>query len=149
MPGQRPLIERVLDVVVYAPVGLLGQLQVEVPKFAAQGRQKFENRVQVAKFIGQMSVTYGRQEITKRIAERKASSAAEAGEATPGTPQVALPEAAVVPVPFDGYDTMAASHIVQQLRSMTPSELAVVEAYEVRHRNRRTVLAKVAQMRNG
>ena len=149
MPAQRPLVERVLDVVVYAPIGLLGQLQEDVPKFAAQGRQKFENRVQVAKFIGQMSVTYGRQELTKRLAERRASGSADHDlAAVPEEPQPTPAETVVVPVPFDGYDTMAASHIVQQLRTMTPAELDTVSAYEARHRNRRTVLAKVEQMRN-
>lgn len=163
MADQRPLIERLLDVVVYAPIGLIGQLQEEVPKFAAEGRQKFENRVQVAKFIGQMSVTYGRQELAKKIAERSqptpASSTATANGAvaagvtaqaatTPAAPpESAPPESA--PLPFDGYDTMAAAHIVQQLRRMSGAELAAVEAYEQQHRNRRTVLAKIDQIRLG
>lgn len=154
MAEQRPLIERVLDVVVYAPIGLLGQLQQEVPKFAAEGREKFGNRVQVAKFIGQMSVTYGRQELARRVAERRASSesAAQARVASPDVPSsvaVVPSVTVVVPVPFEGYDTMAASHIVQQMRTMTSREVAAVAAYEASHRNRRTVLAKVDQMRNG
>ena len=161
MPDQRPLIERFLDVVVYAPIGLIGQLQEEVPKFAAEGRQKFENRVQVAKFIGQMSVTYGRQELAKKIAERSqpapaAPASADGAEAagvtaqaaaTPATTPAATPESA--PLPFEGYDTMAAAHIVQQLRRMSGAELAAVEAYEQQHRNRRTVLAKIDQIRLG
>lgn len=161
MPDQRPLIERLLDVVVYAPIGLIGQLQEEVPKFAAEGRQKFENRVQVAKFIGQMSVTYGRQELAKKIAERSQPTPAAPAATTAtadgavaadvtaqaATTPVATPESA--PLPFDGYDTMAAAHIVQQLRRMSGAELAAVEAYEQQHRNRRTVLAKIDQIRLG
>lgn len=149
MADQRPLIERVLDVVVYAPIGLLGQLQEEVPKFAAEGRLKFENRVQVARFIGELSVTFGRQEFAKRLAERRAGSAAFETTAVSATvdPEDAA-AAATATLPFDGYDTMAAAHIVQQLRSMMPLELDAVSAYEASHRNRRTVLAKVEQMRN-
>ena len=160
MPDQRPLIERLLDVVVYAPIGLLGQLQEEVPKFAAEGRQKFENRVQVAKFIGQMSVTYGRQEVARKLAERSQRAAATPAPVVDDSPPeasfpddaaaaaaVTAPESA--PLPFDGYDTMAAAHIVQQLRRMARAELDAVEAYEQQHRNRRTVLAKIDQIRLG
>lgn len=153
MPDQRPLIERLLDVVVYAPIGLFGQLQEEVPKFAAEGRQKFENRVQVAKFIGQMSVTYGRQELAKKLAERSQPATAtpvsvvvDAAAEPTAAPAVAPVSA---PLPFDGYDTMAAAHIVQQLRRMSSAELDAVEAYEQQHRNRRTVLAKIDQIRLG
>jgi hypothetical protein len=147
MPDQRPLIERVLDVVVYAPIGLLGQLQQEVPKFAAEGRQKFENRVQVARFIGEMSVTFGRKELAKRISERQAATTAAVSVEAASSGQVR--HNADAPAPFDGYDTMAAAHIVQQMRSMTPAELDAVAEYERQHRNRRTVLAKVDQLRAG
>ena len=150
MPDQRPLIERLLDVVVYAPIGLIGQLQEEVPKFAAEGRQKFENRVQVARFIGEMSVNYGRQELAKKLAERsQPAPASPAADLVVASVEATPAAAAAAPLPFDGYDTMAAAHIVQQLRRMSADELAAVEAYERQHRNRRTVLAKIDQIRLG
>ena len=153
MADQRPLIERILDVAIYAPIGLIGQLQAEVPKFAAEGREKFENRVQVAKFIGQMSVTYGRQELAKKRAERSQPAAAfpttDSADAGAGAVEAAAVPEAVAPLPFDGYDTMAAAHIVQQLRRMSADELVAVKAYEQQHRNRRTVLAKIDQIRLG
>ena len=48
--------------------------------------------------------------------------------------------------PFDGYDTLPASHIVQRLRRMSPEALRGVRAFEAAHRNRRTVLAMVDQL---
>jgi hypothetical protein len=167
MADQRPLIERVLDLVVYAPVGLLSVLKDDVPRFAAEGRDKLENRVQVARFIGELSVQYGKQEMSKRVAARKAAEVAAAevaaaesvpavhpghvlddlvaaGEAAELAAEAA--HAAQVP-PFDGYDTMAAAHIVQRLRGMSDHELAAVAAYETHHRGRRTILAKVDQLR--
>lgn len=48
--------------------------------------------------------------------------------------------------PFDGYDTLPAAHIVQRLARLTPVELAAVRAYELGHRGRRTVVAKVDQL---
>ncbi len=56
-----------------------------------------------------------------------------------------LPVTAAV-APFEGYDTLPASHIVSRLRRMTPGELGGARAYEATHRNRRTILAKVDQL---
>ncbi|MFT3854666.1 MAG: hypothetical protein QM733_18310 [Ilumatobacteraceae bacterium] len=48
--------------------------------------------------------------------------------------------------PFDGYDTLPASHVVQRLRRMTPDELRHAAEYEALHRNRSTVLGMVDQL---
>lgn len=54
--------------------------------------------------------------------------------------------AAVTAVPFEGYDTLPANHIVQRLQRMSPDELRSVGAYEAAHRNRSTVLGMVEQL---
>ncbi len=48
--------------------------------------------------------------------------------------------------PFEGYDTLPAAHIVQRLGRLTAEDLAIVRAYELDHRARRTVVAKVDQL---
>ena len=48
--------------------------------------------------------------------------------------------------PFEGYDTLPASHIVQRLRRMSPDELRRTAAYETQHRGRTTVLGMVEQL---
>ena len=48
--------------------------------------------------------------------------------------------------PFEGYDTLPASHIVQRLRRMTDDELRRAAEYEALHRNRSTVLGMVEQL---
>jgi hypothetical protein len=48
--------------------------------------------------------------------------------------------------PFEGYDTLPAAHIVQRLARLTAVDLAIVRAYELDHRARRTVVAKVDQL---
>ncbi|MGH9303469.1 MAG: hypothetical protein ACRDZ5_03540 [Acidimicrobiales bacterium] len=45
-----------------------------------------------------------------------------------------------------GYDTLAASQIVQRLSSLEPTELAQVRRYEEATRGRRTVLHRIAQL---
>lgn len=50
-------------------------------------------------------------------------------------------------LPIDGYDQLAARQIIDRLGSLTPAELAVIEAHERAHRNRSTVLGRIAQLR--
>ena len=50
-------------------------------------------------------------------------------------------------LPIPGYDQLAASQVIARLPGLTPSELDRIEAHETAHRNRRTVLAKISQLR--
>ena len=51
-----------------------------------------------------------------------------------------------VDLAIDGYDQLSARQIVDRLPSLTPDELAAVEAHERAHRRRQTVLARIAQL---
>ena len=50
-------------------------------------------------------------------------------------------------LPIPGYDQLAASQVIARLPGLTPSELDRIEVHEAAHRNRRTVLAKISQLR--
>jgi hypothetical protein len=50
-------------------------------------------------------------------------------------------------LPIAGYDSLSASQVVGRLATLTADELDAVEYYESAHRSRRTILAKVAQLR--
>jgi hypothetical protein len=63
----------------------------------------------------------------------------------PGEPSAPL--AAELPIP--GYDTLAASQVVQRLSSLRPDELEAVRQYEAATRGRRTILHRVAQLAAG
>jgi hypothetical protein len=144
MAAQRPLFEKVLDLVVYAPVGLAVQLGTDVPTLVATGRTRVTERVQVARWVGEMAVTYGRQQIERRLAT--VSDDHHVLE-----PLVAMPLAAVaasVPAhpPFDGYEHLAAAQIVQLLGRLPHAELVLIRDYEAAHRARRTILAKLEQL---
>lgn len=56
----------------------------------------------------------------------------------------AAPTVADLPIP--GYDTLAASQVVQRLGSLRPEELDAVRRYEVATRGRRTILHRIAQL---
>jgi hypothetical protein len=56
----------------------------------------------------------------------------------------AAPEVSSLPIP--GYDTLAASQVVQRLASLRPDELDAVRRYEVATRGRRTILHRIGQL---
>ena len=136
MPDQRPLRDRVFDIALYAPAGLLRRLRDDLPGVVATGRREVEDRVRVAHWVGEMSVTYGRAELKRRLAD---------ASETPAVTDVA--DAAVPsPPPFEGYDDLPAERLVQLLSKFPVSELAMIRLYEQSQRGRRTVLAKIDQL---
>jgi TolA-binding protein len=76
MSDERAPIEHLVDLFVFAPIGLLATLHQDLPKQLAQRRQAVENRVQLARFIGQMAVRQGQKELNSRLAARRSSAAA-------------------------------------------------------------------------
>lgn len=70
-----------------------------------------------------------------------------AGSAAPGAPAADLPSAESLAIP--GYDTLAASQVVQRLSSLEPDELEAIRRYEVSTRGRRTILHRIAQLSAG
>jgi hypothetical protein len=176
-PPDRPAIERLLDLTLYAPVGAALAVRDQLPKCIRQGRQAFENRVQLARFIGQIAVQQGQKEVAKRLqAQRVAREStglgdagpADAGPADAGPADAQLAaagssaprEVVIAPVgasengpvlsaqqlPIGGYESLAAIHVVERLGSLTPAELSAIQRFEMAHRGRRTVLAKIAQL---
>jgi len=136
MDEQRPIVEKLLDLVVSAPAGLVGQVR-ELPKLIADGRTKLENRVRVAHWIGEMAVTTGRKEIGRRMA---------AARPTAGAPQPAAQTTAPRRPPFDGYDALPASEIVKLLARLPRPDLELIREYEAAGRGRRTILARVGEL---
>jgi hypothetical protein len=133
MATQRSAVDTWLDISVYAPIGLLVGLQREMPRLAEAGRREVEQRISVAKFVGQMAVAYGRRQFEHHSAPEPAPTPA--------------PVVVVVEGPLSGYDELSAAEIVQRLTSLDDEVLAAVADYEAAHRARRTVLAKVGQLR--
>jgi len=136
MTDQRPLRDKVLDLVVYAPAGLLRRLRDDLPGLVATGRREVTERVRVAHWVGEMAVNYGRAEARRVLA-------AEVGAPTQIDTTESEPESRP---PFDGYDDLPADRLVQLLAKLPASELAMIRLYEQKQRARRTVLAKIDQL---
>jgi hypothetical protein len=65
--------------------------------------------------------------------------------AAPPEPVPATDEASA-DLPIEDYESLAASHVVDRLPTLTPGELVAVQAYETAHRGRRTILGRVEQL---
>lgn len=167
MADEKTPLEKLIETAVYAPLGIAAMLREELPKIVARGQQE----ANMAKMMGQFAVGMGRQEVEKRlkqIAERPQPKPAPspATTASPATPAAAAPKPATTPAPkpesngtevtvhdanslaIPGYDTLSASQVVQKLNGLNAAELAAVGAYEAAGRGRRTILNRVAQLRD-
>ena len=84
--GNDPL-RRILDLFVYAPIGLVAVATAELPQLIASGRSKVDNQLTVAKFIGKMAVTQAKLEVGRRLDDaERARQAASEPSASPAAP---------------------------------------------------------------
>lgn len=133
--------------------------------------QAVENRIRVARWIGEMVVQQGQKELVKQwttssaqidpSGEPELDPDTEArlevegdvdgvsGVETPGItaqPEPDPPRASELPI--EGYESLAALHVVQRLGGLDPDELERVRRFETATRARRTILAKIAQLQD-
>src|SRR5918995_4151044 len=72
--------EQLLDVLVYAPLGLLMEARDLVPKLAEKGRQRMGGQVTVARMIGEMAVRQGQrraEKVVQRMREQQRGAGPE------------------------------------------------------------------------
>ena len=152
-------IEALLDLLVYAPLGLVTQLDELLPGLIERGR----SQAVMARTIGEFAVRSGSQKVHDRAGEapkqleqllRTALEAVmvrldgpgETAASTPdsGAPAQADPGPEVLPI--EGYDDLRAADIVPLLGTLSKRELGVVMAYESANRQRRTILNRIRQL---
>ncbi len=91
--------QRLLDIFVFAPAGLMVTAIEEFPRLVERGRERVTGRVTSARTVGSFVVTTGRSQLIKRADElRKDRSAGADGPATEpeGAESVPPPDAPVV-----------------------------------------------------
>jgi hypothetical protein len=152
-------IEALLDLLVYAPLGLVTQLEELLPGLIERGR----SQAVMARTIGEFAVRSGSQKVQERageapkqlehllrsalevvmsrLDESRASTAADTGAEAPSS---SAPISEVLPI--EGYDDLRAAEIVPMLATLSKSELGVVFAYESANRQRRTILNRIRQL---
>ena len=165
MTSRQDPAEQLLDLLVYAPLGLLLEARDLVPKLAEKGRQRMGGQVTVARMIGEMAVRQGQrraEKVVQRLREQPRGTGPDrpGGGAErqtnghrpesppaeePSAPAAAVPDVDSLAIP--GYDTLSASQVVPRLEGLSREELDAVRAYEAATRARKTVLTRVDQLR--
>jgi hypothetical protein len=165
------LNDRLLDALVYAPVGLVVAAVEEFPKLVELGRNRLGAQVSSARAVGQFVVVAGGRELRRRsdsvlrrstggdpttsggglhaVSDEQGATPAQNGTA-PRTTGEAPPVDRHVPDPADlaipAYDTLSASQVVQRLDGLSRSQLVSARAYETGTRGRRTILSRIDQL---
>lgn len=91
MTNDRSPLDTALDLVLYAPIGLVLTVGEEVPKLATKGRERLATRWATARMVGQFAVAQGRREVQRRTAGAPAPAPRPA-TSQPTTSQPAVPE---------------------------------------------------------
>lgn len=168
--GAPSSFERAVDLLVYAPLGVVLTARDELPRLIAKGREGASGQVAVARVVGQFAVQRGQKEanrLLRQASERLADlglvpdperrpappsrpPAAASGERPPPSPAAPRPESsAAESLAIPGYDSLSAPHVVQRLDGLSPDELEAVRAYEAATRGRKTILSRIAQLQSG
>ena len=111
--------QRLLDVLVFAPAGLVVTAVEEFPRLVERGRERLTGRVTSARTIGSFAVSAGRSQLSKRAEDLRR------GRATPGGSAADEPKAAETSPSSGGPVVRAAS---TPSRSASPDSAADGEA---------------------
>jgi len=143
------------ETMAFAMIGAVVELQRCLPRLVTSQRSKWDQQVNLARFIGQMAVGQARQQIRQRVTPSPAprtprsSSSAPVAQADPVSraAQDATADGAASALPIEHYDELSASQVMDRLATLDLPELEAVYAYESSHRRRRTVLGRIEQRR--
>jgi hypothetical protein len=170
------LLDEALDLLVFAPAGMVVMATEELPTLVTKGRTRIETQIRTARFLGQMTVTFAVTELRTRgarfaadligpkaagtpsdaSASGEAAGAGSQADADDGTAPAAGDDLetasgtawdpAVGDLAIPGYDALSASQVVRRLEGLGPQELEAVYRYELSSRQRRTVLHRAQQL---
>ena len=152
-----PALERMLDLFVYAPIGLLATSLESLPELADKGRAKASTAQAVGAFATTMGTRQMRASIEgleQRVADvlsivREAASPRRAASSpTAEARSTDTGSASSVDELVPDYDARPASEIVPLLSTFDLEQLDRLEGHELAGRARRTVLTRIAQRRS-
>ncbi|MFC0081763.1 hypothetical protein ACFFRE_06345, partial [Aciditerrimonas ferrireducens] len=82
--------DKLLDLVLYAPVGLALTVLEDLPKLAEKGRERVEGQVSTARVLGRFALQMARQQLASRRGPGSGSAPAGSGQ-PPSTPGATPP----------------------------------------------------------
>ena len=135
MTESRPPLEQLLEFALFAPIGLALAFCDNFPKVKPVGLKEINQQINSARMIGTLTVNQARREIEKLLPK------------PPTDTDAPIDTVVVPPLPVTNYDSLTAAQIIGLLDALTASERGRVADHEKAHRNRRTVLGRIDQLR--
>jgi hypothetical protein len=151
MPEERPFLEELLDVALYAPIGLALTVAEDLPALIEKGRTRFAGQVGAAKLVSRFAMRSARRRLDDFLDTSNTEATVTVLKTRPAKPAPAprsIPAQEQEELAIPGYDALAASQVVARLDALSLDELAAVERHELATRRRRTILTRIAQLRN-
>jgi hypothetical protein len=161
--GSKPdFLQRMRDVLVYAPVGAAKLFNEELNRAIEIGKATVDSQVSSARAIGEFAIKFGQNEVEKRLgavvgglrnllsprisddSQELSNESVDESLLNGHVQDYDGPSAGTLSIPE--YDALAASQVIQRLESLSKEELEDIRLYEQGHRNRRTILAKIDQL---
>jgi hypothetical protein len=150
-------LDRLADLLLFAPIGLVTEASEAVPDLAERGRRRVRSQVALARFVGEVAVRQAEQameawtERHRRVPEEEPVAAAGPAPSVPDDgPDVVIAPMGPVPAAADlalaDYDTLAAAQVIVRLEGLDPQQRAAIGRYEQAHRGRKTILGKISQL---
>lgn len=146
--------DQLLDLLVYAPVGLALEALDNFPRLVERGK----SQVTLGRFVARTAAKKGSSTL-EGLADRVSNEAGQVivdlfgidltPDPAPEEPVEATARVVVADdFPIAEYDSQAAAQIVKLLPQLSDDELGTIEAHEAANRNRVTILRKIAQLRD-
>lgn len=146
--AERTPVDQLVDLFVYAPVGLMLEYQDLLPKLIKRGR----SQVQLTKLFGTMAAKQGQRTVASRLddvvgsaTDTVAQGITEFGTMVGLAPEreARPPSSTNQPLPIAGYDDLTAREIIGLLPDLSPTQREQIRIHESAGRGRKTVLAKL------
>jgi hypothetical protein len=156
-------VEALLDLLLYAPLGLVTQLDELLPGLIERGR----SQAAMARMVGEFAVRAGSQKVQGRadetqrtlenaartilgvlsgLVDRSGASTATSQESSSSSSSPTSSEAAGDGLPIENYDTLKATEIIPLLDALDAGQRASIESHERAGRSRKTILHRLAQL---
>lgn len=172
-PSDSGLRDELLERLVYFPVGLASAMVGAAPTAVETGKRLVSGQVKTAEFLGKMTFEYAKQRYPRpedllrdltgvasgvlrsrlgplgSLVHELISNESDLSE-SPSSSTADEPLVTVIPQTVGGiedYDSLTASQAISHFESLSDLQLSAVEIYELEHRRRRTILARISQIR--
>ena len=149
--------DQLVDLLIYAPVGLALEAVDNLPKYIQRGK----SQVTLGRFVARAAAKKGTSTI-ESLGERVVQEAGQVivdlfgidlsprpdtGDGDEDVPRPPSSPSASSTLPIAEYDSQAAAQIITLLTQLSEEEREVIAAHERLGRNRVTILRKIEQLR--